>query len=79
MDKGEPGFAAINYRGRQVVPDVPQPFTRHMSFGHMRMWSSETGKFTRHACLLSGYWCWANVLEHPLDLVRYIDGGEWLV
>jgi len=28
----------------------------------------------RHACLLSGYWCWQNAQEHPQDILIYIRG-----
>lgn len=27
---------------------------------------------TRHACLRFGYWCWKNVLDHPLDILVFI-------
>lgn len=26
----------------------------------------------RHACLRSGYWCWKNVLDNPLDILVFI-------
>lgn len=33
-----------------------------------------------HDCLRSGWWCWANFRERPLDIIKFIKrkGKSWL-
>lgn len=43
-----------------------------VSYWHTYKLSGFMDKKGRHDCLRSGYWCWRNLLEHPLDLVKYL-------
>lgn len=43
------------------------------SFAHIYLSSgfSKNAKKT-HACLRSGYWCWKNALENPIQAIKYL-------
>lgn len=46
--------------------------TAVMTFRHIyRSTFNQKGK-DRHACLINGYWCWRNLLRHPLDIIKFI-------
>jgi hypothetical protein len=67
LKHGEPGFSAINYKGRQVKHDYIDDGVSFMYFKHMK--NAISG---RHACLKLGFWCWSNAFQHPLDIRFYL-------
>lgn len=50
--------------GEVWVVEVAHTYTMLSGF-----FSTEEQK--RHDCLRYGWWCWLNVREHPLDIIKY--------
>ena len=56
-------YGGKEIRVKRMVSDITY-------FNHIYSMSWRDGK-SRHACLRNGYWCWINLLRHPLDMLIY--------
>lgn len=75
---GESGFKGpLMYKGRPVVPDInaahwpTETVYIHHVYQSLAPFSPDSPK--RHSCLRSGFWCWKDAIEHPLDALSLLQ------
>lgn len=62
----------VYYKDRPMAEDFAGAIM-DVTFTHMYAGSlAFSGGKRRHICLIEGYWCWHNALEHPKDILRFL-------
>jgi len=59
------------FRGKPIVLDQPvRVETFYIKHFYNRL--PYKNDIPRHACLITGFWCWSNAFTHPKDILYYL-------
>lgn len=68
-------FYNLNYKGKNIFEGLDSIVSNETAiayFSHIYLTAGFSDDAPRrHYCLKSGYWCWRNFFEHPLDIIGY--------